>query len=70
MSSLQLKDFPEPQGFPSITHLSRPSCSRTTLSSRADSSNASSNAFDNRAIFSSIGSPSSSTAGVPTYRPA
>src|SRR5699024_4248934 len=50
-------------------HANLPSCSRTTASSRADSSSAAVSSFVSRSIFSSIGSSSSSASGAPTNRP-
>ena len=52
-----------------LLHPSLPSCSRTTASSRADSSSAAVSSPVRRAIFSSIGSSSSSASGTPTKRP-
>src|SRR5699024_3374615 len=52
-----------------LTHRTLPSCSRTTCSSRADSSNCANSSPVRRSIFSSIGSPSSSSGGAPTYLP-
>src|SRR6516164_3979313 len=50
-------------------HRRRSTCSRTTPSNRADSSSAAKSSFVNRWTLSAVGSPSSSAAGAPAYRP-